>query len=86
QLARVSGLGMTTFYKKFKSSTDYSPIDFIQRERINLSKVMIANRQYGLKEIAYRCGFNSYEYFCSSFKKLEQVKPSDFKKRQASTV
>lgn len=79
-LAERSGLGQTSFFNKFKKSTGYSPIDFILHERISQAKVMIMKNRYDLQDIAYRCGFNSYEYFCTSFRKIENLRPSDFKK------
>ncbi|MEO0473768.1 MAG: AraC family transcriptional regulator, partial [Bacteroidota bacterium] len=79
QLASVSGLGLTTFFKRFKHATESSPADFILKERIRQSKILILKNQLNLKEIAYECGFNSYEYFCTSFKKIEQLKPTEFR-------
>ncbi|MEO1449892.1 MAG: AraC family transcriptional regulator [Bacteroidota bacterium] len=81
-LARVSGLGLTTFFKRFKSATGQSPADYLLCERINQSKILIKKNKLSLKQVAFSCGFNSYEYFCSSFKKIEQMKPSVFKRAQ----
>jgi len=82
ELAKISGLGMTTFFKKFKEATSLSPIDYILHERIKQAKIFILKKQFGLKEIAYKCGFNSYEYFCTSFRKIEKVSPSSFKNKK----
>lgn len=79
-LAKIAGLGQTTFFKVFKKSIGKSPIDFILHERIRQSKVMIKKNKLSLQEIAFKCGFNSYEYFCSSFKKIENQKPTEFKR------
>ncbi|EDM44315.1 putative transcriptional regulator (AraC/XylS family) protein [unidentified eubacterium SCB49] len=81
KLTEISGLGQTTFFKKFKVCTGHTPIDYIRHERVRQAKIMIKKGNYRLQEIAYKCGFNSYEYFCSSFKKIEKAKPSDFKKK-----
>lgn len=86
QLARVSKLGTTTFFKKFKNSTGFSPIDYILKERIKQAKILMLKDQLNLKEIAYRCGFNSYEYFCNSFKKIEQIRPKEYRRSNASKV
>lgn len=86
QLAQHAGLGLTTFFKKFKESTKLSPVDYILRERIHQSKVLMLRDQLSLKEIAYRCGFNSYEYFCNSFKKIEKKKPTEFKRSEVNSV
>lgn len=86
EMAKISGLGTTTFFKKFKNATNLSPIDFLLKERIKLSKVLILKNRYALKEIAFKCGFNSYEYFCSRFKDLEKIRPSEFKKRRLEKI
>jgi AraC-like DNA-binding protein len=80
QLANIASLGQTTFYKLFKKETGRTPVDYILHERIRQAKVLISKQQFSFQEIAYKCGFNSYEYFCSSFKKLEKKKPSDYKR------
>ena len=78
-LAKKSGLGLTSFNNKFKSTTGYTPIEYLLNERIKHSKILILKNQMTLKEVAYHCGFNSYEYFCSSFKKFEKIKPSQLR-------
>ena len=79
-LLQVAGLGQTTFFKAFKKSTGQSPTDFILHERIKQAKMLIQIGRLSLLEIAFKCGFNSYEYFCSSFKRIEQIKPSELQK------
>ena len=80
ELANIGGLGLTTFNNKFKATTGFTPIEYLFNERIKHAKMLILKDQLTLKEIAFHSGFNSYEYFCSSFKKIEQIKPSEFKK------
>ena len=83
-LAKIAGLGQTTFFKVFKECTSQSPIDYVMHERIRQAKILIQKNKLNLQEIAFQCGFNSYEYFCSIFKKIEQMKPSDFKRKTFS--
>jgi len=82
ELASIAGMGQTTFFKKFKNSIGLSPMDYINSERIRKSKIMLQKNKTSLQEIAFLCGFNSYEYFCSSFKKLEGMKPTQYKKME----
>ena len=81
-LAAIAGLGQTTFFKAFKEHTGYSPADFVLRERVAQSKILIEKGAYTLQEIAFKCGFNSYGYFCSCFKKIENAKPSEYRKHR----
>lgn len=85
KLANISRMGQTTFYKRFKNSTGSSPVDYILHERIKQAKIMIQKDAFSLQEIAYKCGFNSYEYFCNTFKKIEQIKPTEFKYKRHAT-
>lgn len=84
-LAATAGLGQTTFYKSFKVATGQTPADYILHERIRQAKVLIRNQKHTFQQIAYKCGFNSYEYFCSCFKKIENKKPTEFKNLHAHT-
>lgn len=86
KLAKVSGLGQTTFFNKFKACTGSSPINYILHKRINQAKLLIQKDNLRLQEIAFKCGFNSYEYFCKSFKKIEKSKPLEFKNRKLAGV
>lgn len=79
-LTKMAGMGQTTFFKLFKKSTGMTPVEYILQERIRQAKIMIQKGRMNLQEIAFKSGFNSYEYFCSSFKKIENVKPSEFKR------
>ncbi|MEM6805516.1 MAG: AraC family transcriptional regulator, partial [Bacteroidota bacterium] len=82
ELSQIAGMGQTTFFKMFKKCSGKSPVDFILHERIRQAKIMIQKGRMNLQEIAYKSGFNSYEYFCSSFKKIEGRKPTEFKQEK----
>ena len=79
ELTKLAGIGQTTFFKLFKKVTGTTPVEYILRERVRQAKIMIQKGKFNLKEIAYKSGFNSYEYFCSSFKKFEGLNPSQLK-------
>lgn len=81
-LAKKAGMGQTTFFKVFKESTGKTPAEYILHERIRQAKVMIQKGRNSLQEVAFNSGFNSYEYFCSSFKKIEGLKPSQYRRKQ----
>ena len=83
ELAKMCNLGLTSFNTKFKKETGLPPIEFLMKERVKRSKILMQKKELSLKQIAYSCGFNSYEYFCSSFKKIEHKKPSEFRKEVA---
>lgn len=80
QLIRVSGLGRTTLHTQFKKHLNTTPAKYILNEKISLAKRHIAEF-IDLKALAYECGFNSYENFSKSFKRIEGESPSAYKKK-----
>ena len=80
QLTEVSGIGKTNFFKRFNNCLSMSPVTYIMKERIELSKKIILDAE-SLQTTAYQSGFNTYEHFYKSFKKFEGITPMNFKKK-----
>lgn len=64
----------------FKKYTGYTIVHFINKTRIDISKSLIVNYEISIKEAAYSCGFSDEKYFMKTFKKLEEMTPSQYKK------
>lgn len=80
ELVKVSGLGRTTLHTQFKTLLHTTPAKYILNEKITLAKRHIAEF-VDLKALAYECGFNSYENFSKSFKRIAGESPSEYKKK-----
>lgn len=77
-------MGRTTFYKKLKSLSSLSPVEFVKELQLNRSKQLLDTGMHTVSEVAYMAGFNSPAYFSTSFKEKYQVSPSAYlKKRKA---
>lgn len=79
-LTEISGIGKTSFFKRFNDCLHMSPVTYIMKERIEFSKKIILYAD-SLQTVAYQSGFNTYEHFYKSFKKLEGTTPMNFKKK-----
>lgn len=64
-------------YKKLKSLTGQSPVDFIRTMRINHGMELLRTGKYSITEISEACGFSSATYFGTVFKKHFGKAPSD---------
>lgn len=78
ELAHISGLGKTNYFNKFKAATGLTPINFLTKERIEHAKALISPSS-SLQTVAFQSGFNTYEHFCKSFKKIEHITPLKYK-------
>ena len=72
-------MSRSLFYRKLKTITGLSPIDFIREIRFKRAAQLIENGSYNFSEIAYMTGFNDPKYFSKSFKKHMGVTPSEYK-------
>lgn len=62
----------------FKNDTGSSFSEYLMKIRIDKSIEMMENGEQNIRLIAEKCGFNSYEYFFSTFKKIKGETPKKF--------
>jgi len=80
-LAKKACMSTSHFHKKFKNTIGISPIDYINSEKIKISKKLIKeSKDFRMSEIAFKSGFNNSSYFNRIFKKMELITPQEFKK------
>jgi two-component system response regulator YesN len=56
-------------------------IDWLNGYRIQKAKLLLADRNMLITEVAERTGFNDYKYFSNVFKKYAGATPRDYRKR-----
>ncbi|MEF9960348.1 MAG: helix-turn-helix domain-containing protein [Niameybacter sp.] len=66
------------FCTLFKNDTGLTFTQYLNKIRIDAAKHLMQETTLSLDEIAYRCGFNTYSYFCTTFKKITGQPPSAF--------
>jgi transcriptional regulator GlxA family with amidase domain len=76
-----SGLAPTTFSRRFKRATDYSPIEYVQAVRMEKAKHMLESEHCSVEEICHFVGYEDIASFRRLFKRSVGVTPSDYRKR-----
>jgi len=74
--ASEMNVSSSLLYKKIKSLTDLSPIDFIRSIRLNHALKLIQSGTYSITEVSELCGFSSVKYFSAAFKAYFGKSPS----------
>ncbi|MBQ3493761.1 MAG: helix-turn-helix transcriptional regulator [Clostridia bacterium] len=64
----------------FKKYTKLTIIDYLNAERIEESKRLINENILSLSQIAFSVGFEDYNYFSRTFKKINGYTPTEYKK------
>ena len=71
-------------YRRIVALTGYNPSSYIQRLKIQRAKDLLdTNPHMNFKEVAYRCGFDTYPNFNRAFKNVMQVTPTEYRKEKA---
>jgi YesN/AraC family two-component response regulator len=83
QLSGLTGLHPNYLSRLFKKEVGLQPSVYMQRERIEEAKKLLAFTDQTLTDIWSRLNFNDQSYFTKSFKKFTGLTPRQF--RQSSS-
>ena len=75
--ASAMNVSSSLLYKKIKSLTDQSPVDFIKSIRLNQSLELLQSRKHTVTEVSELCGFSDISYFSKVFKKYFGKTPTE---------
>ncbi|MDR3341118.1 MAG: response regulator [Candidatus Symbiothrix sp.] len=75
--ASALNVSPSLLYKKLKSLTDHSPVDFIRSIRLNYALNLLQSGKYTVTEVADLCGFSDLAYFGKAFRKYFGKRPSE---------
>jgi AraC family transcriptional regulator of arabinose operon len=78
-LAKVVSLQPAYFCHLFSITTGQSPIDFINRKRIERAQFLLLGKKMTLKETAAEVGFKDVYYFSRIFKKMAGISPANYR-------
>lgn len=81
-LASRVNLSPSYFSRLFNQYTHTSPIDMLIRIRLNHSTQMLFDESLSVSEIALRCGFNDFSYFCKCFRLRYGCSPGQYKRKR----
>ncbi len=78
----ASALGINTQYfcRFFKSIIGKTPIEYINRYRINAASEFLQHEDISIIDVCFRVGFENQSYFIKLFKKYNNMTPLEYKK------
>ena len=84
-LSTEMNMSKSTLYRKIKSMTGMTPLDFVRNVKMKRACMMLLARTLNISEIAYAIGFSSPKYFTKCFKEEFGVTPTEYLQRQGET-
>jgi AraC-like DNA-binding protein len=79
-LADEAEMSTKYFCYFFKQMTHFTPIEYLNKHRIEVACYRLMSGEKNITELAYACGFNEVSYFIRVFKKITGLTPKQYNK------
>lgn len=80
QLASLAHMSKYYLVHAFTKCTGVSPICYLNKKRLEISKELLSGTNYSIAQIASSVGFSSQSYFAQVFKKDIGISPAEYRK------
>ena len=80
-LANQFAFSRRNFIRRFKDATGNTPIEYIQRVRMEAAKRMLESTAKTVEEVIYQTGYSDGRTFRSLFRKFTGCLPSEYRRR-----
>jgi YesN/AraC family two-component response regulator len=80
-LIKEMGMSQSFFYRRVKSITGRSVVEFIRDVRLKRAAQLLASTQLRVSDIAYQVGIQDLKHFRTVFQKLYNMSPSEYAKQ-----
>ena len=81
EMARRSGLNDRTFKRRFRASTGYTPIDYVQSLRVEEAKHMLEATDDPIEDVSQQVGYEDSGSFRRLFKRTVGISPQAYRQR-----
>jgi transcriptional regulator GlxA family with amidase domain len=81
ELAVKFAIGRRHFERRFKKATNNTPVEYIQRVKIEAAKKYLENGRKNVNEVMYEVGYSDNKAFRTVFKKITGLSPIDYKNK-----
>jgi transcriptional regulator GlxA family with amidase domain len=81
ELALRFAIGRRHFERRFKKATKNTPVEYIQRVKIEAAKKHFETSRKNVNEVMYNVGYSDTKAFRTMFKKITGLSPLDYKNK-----
>jgi transcriptional regulator GlxA family with amidase domain len=86
QLSSKFAIGRRNFDRRFIKATGNTPLEYMQRVRIETAKRMFETTRKHINEVMYEVGYNDIKAFREVFRKITGMSPLEYKNRYNKTI
>jgi len=85
-LANFVNIGRRTFERRFKEATNNTPVEYIQRVRIEAAKKFFEASRKNVSQVMYDVGYTDTKAFRDIFKKITGLTPIEYRNKFAKVA
>jgi LacI family transcriptional regulator len=82
QVVEASGLSRRTLEQRFQQTLCRTPKQEILRIQMDRAKKLLAETDMSVEMVCHRSGFGSFKYFARVFRRMTDVAPREYRRRQ----
>ena len=86
ELASQFAIGRRSFEKRFKKATNNTPVEYIQRVKIEAAKRSLETSRKNVAEVMYDVGYYDTKAFRTVFKKITGLSPIDYRNKYNKAI
>lgn len=77
-LAERSGYSLKQIYRRIKSLTGQTAVDFIRSVRLKKAAMLLSRKTFTVAEVMYMVGFSNHSYFAKRFQEMYGKSPKQY--------
>lgn len=81
ELSSNFGVGRRNFDRRFIKATGLTPLDYLQRVKVEVAKKSFENSRKSVNEVMYEVGYNDTKSFRDVFSRITGMSPIDYKSK-----
>jgi transcriptional regulator GlxA family with amidase domain len=79
EMAGISNMSTRNLIRRFEHATGNTPLEYLQRLRIENAKKLFESRNDGIQQVAVKCGYEDMSFFRKVFKRHVGMTPREYK-------
>lgn len=81
EMVKASGLSERSFKRRFRRATGHTPIDYVQRLRVQEAKRRLEQTDTPIDDISWAVGYEEPAFFRRLFKRITRLTASDYRRK-----
>lgn len=81
ELASRFSIGRRNFDRRFKTATGNSPLEYLQRVKIEAAKMTFESTRKTVKEVMFDVGYSDFKAFRTIFRKITGLTPQEYRNK-----